>query len=284
MGCFLACFGVSKKRKRRKAAHKILAAGLRHGSYLPLDSSTAIAGLGSEENPSKAESEPKQKLKEQKSLKIRKKVRFNLNVQIYEPISTAYHILEGEEEEKMEKNGKETAERSLSTSRSVKGVGINAGSFNLNYRYQNCRDWYDEEDDIAFGDSDLDDDDEGEEDYDWESDIDNHGIIRDGISEKSCSGEAVEEKDNLSTIDNGHNSVLKPVENLSQWRAAKAKAAPDKQQSKENIALIQESQLPFTSKQSSAKAHCNHSRPLLQEIAVNSSFSSWLNTASTLSV
>ena len=221
------------------------------------------------------------KTKEQPISKIRKKVRFNLNVQTYEPILTSYHFLEDEEDEKMLRKDEETAEESLSTSR---------GSFNLNYRYQNCRDFYDEEDDIAFEDSDLYDEDynnkEDDDEYDGDIDIGSQRANRDGFSEEcnssSTSSEKkvscdkpLEEKDNISM-----HSVLKPVENLTQWRAAKAKTAPSKQERKENLPLVQKascSQSPIDLD----KPYRKQSKAPLQEIAVDSSLSSWLNSTST---
>ncbi|PON33815.1 FK506-binding nuclear-like protein [Parasponia andersonii] len=274
MGCFLACFGLSHKRKRRKPAHK------GYGGYEPLDSSVTIVRLSSAENPTstKAYSEPRHKPKEQPSSKIRKKVRFNPNVQTYEPISTSSHFLEDEEDEKLMRKCEERADESLSTSK---------GSFNLNYRYQNCRDFYDEDDDIAF-ESDLYDEDdyneeEDEDEYDGDIDIDSQRVSQDEFSKelnpssvssdkKVSSDKSVEKKDTSA------HSVLKPVENLTQWRAAKAKTASSKQPREENISLFQKSSCR-TSLLDSGKPY-----PLLQEIAVDSSLSSWLNPTSTYSV
>ncbi|PON94823.1 FK506-binding nuclear-like protein [Trema orientale] len=276
MGCFLACFGLSHKRKRRKPAHK------GHGGYEPLDSSVTIVRLSSAENPisTKAYSEPRHKHKEQPSSKIRKKVRFNPNVQTYEPISTSYHFLEDEEDEKLIRKGEEIADESLSTSK---------GSFNLNYRYQNCRDFYDEDDDIAF-ESDLyyDDDyneeeDEDEDEYDGDIDIDSQRVSQDEFS-KELNSYSVSSDKNVSSDksveekDTSAHSVLRPVENLTQWRAAKAKTASSKQPREENISLFQKSSCR-TSLLDSGKPY-----PLLQEIAVDSSLSSWLNPTSTYSV
>lgn len=231
------------------------------------------------------------KPKEQLSSKIRKKVSFNLNVQTYEPISTSYHFLKDEEDEKVEKKHEEIKEGSLSTSL------FGSGSSNLNYRYQNCRDFYDEEDDdIAFEDSDLDDYDidyidDNDDEYDGDSDIDSQRVSKDDMSsEKNVSSdEHAEEKARISDKSDYAHSVLKPVENLTQWRAAKAKAAtPSKQhQRKENNLLAQEFSVPFAPMPSSKpllveeRQPCNQSKPLLQEITVDSSLSSWLSSRNT---
>ncbi|KAF3457848.1 hypothetical protein FNV43_RR02508 [Rhamnella rubrinervis] len=267
MGCFLACFGFSKKRKRRIPAHRIVVGGQIKGSYEPLDSSSPIISLGKAENPTSADSEPRQKPKEQPKLKPRKKVSFNLNVQTYEPISNTYYLLEGEEEEQMGNNG-----------------GQESTAYS-NYRYQNCRDCYDEEDDIAFEDGDFDeeeddDDDDDDDEYDWESDIVGQRISQEGLSKQLC--KPVEENANINAMPlsvREVHSVLSPVENLSQWRAAKAKAAPQKHQRKENIGVLQEPSLPFKSNSNlNSSPLCNQSKPILQEIKVDASLSSWLNS------
>ncbi|KAF4350488.1 hypothetical protein F8388_003293 [Cannabis sativa] len=195
MGCFLACFGFSHKRKIRKPAHK------RYGSYKPLDSSsiTIVRLSSSHKNPiTVGDFEPRHKTKEQQqeqkpSSKIRKKVRFNLNVQTYEPVSTSYdNFLEKEEE------------------------------------------------------------------------------IHD-------------EKMEIFTTTSLH-SVLKPVENINQWREAKAKTAPLKQQRKENIQLFRQSSSSCLSQQQQKQPFDYQSKPLLQEIAVDSSLSSWLTSKTIQSV
>lgn len=208
----------------------------------------------------------RQKPKEQPKLKPRKKVSFNLNVQTYEPISNTFHLLEGEEEEQMGNN-----------------VGQESTGYS-NYRYQNCRDCYDEEDDIAFEDSDLDDegeeDDDDDDEYDWESDIVGQTISQEGFSKQLC--KPVEENANINAMPlsvREVHSVLSPVENLSQWRAAKAKSAPNKHQWMENIGVLQEPSLPFKSNSNlKSSSLCNKSNSLLQEIKVDASLSSWLNS------
>ncbi|KAK7820628.1 hypothetical protein CFP56_038648 [Quercus suber] len=74
-------------------------------------------------------------------------------------------------------------------------------------------------------------------------------------------------------------SVLNPIENLSQWKAVKAKTAPPKHQRKENIELKEEP-LKFISSKPILDplpfSNPSQSKPLMQEIAVDSSLSSWL--------
>ncbi|KAL4386325.1 hypothetical protein GQ457_09G022090 [Hibiscus cannabinus] len=78
MGCFLGCFGISTKRKRRKPANRILPgpADSRFVTYEPLDSSY-LQMMTSQKTPM---------LRRDRVLKSGKKVSFNLNVQTYEPI------------------------------------------------------------------------------------------------------------------------------------------------------------------------------------------------------
>ncbi|KAG8481007.1 hypothetical protein CXB51_025710 [Gossypium anomalum] len=103
MGCFLGCFGISTKRKRRKPANRILPgpADSKLVSYEPLDSSINV-DIPEDSIVSKAQLSNKPK--ERSSVKIRKKVSFNLNVQTYEPIpdeeTTTYQFLQSVEEKK----------------------------------------------------------------------------------------------------------------------------------------------------------------------------------------
>ncbi|XP_061992934.1 histone deacetylase HDT2 [Rosa rugosa] len=289
MGCFLACFGISKKRKRRRLSNRVAAAGgdSRRGSYVPLDSSSlAIIGLdGPKVSPNSAGSEQlRDKPKEATSFKVRKKVSFNLNVQTYEPISNDYDFVESEEEEEeVDNNGQEGSKGRSSTSASKRAstaLSSSIGLFPSNYRYQNVRDSYDsyeEEDYVADEESDLDDDDYyGDDDYcDGDSDMDDPRMSQEGFPKQSFSssinGELESCRWNLNAGDNipyAH-SVLSPIENLSQWKAAKAKIAAPKQQ-KENVPSIQEPRILYS------RSSCNQSKPLLQEIPVHASLSSWI--------
>ncbi|KAH7522029.1 hypothetical protein FEM48_Zijuj07G0094600 [Ziziphus jujuba var. spinosa] len=127
------------------------------------------------------------------------------------------------------------------------------------------------------------------------SDIDGQRTSQDGFSKQFCSS-SISSKNGISSdpvVDENANnamplsvrdihSVLSPVENLSQWRAAKAKSVPQKNQRKENIGVLQEPSepsVPFRSNSNfSSSPLCNQSKPLLQEIKVDASLSSWLNS------
>ncbi|TQE08385.1 hypothetical protein C1H46_006013 [Malus baccata] len=233
MGCFLACFGFSKKKKRRKPATKAAGGDHRRVSYVPLDSSVTIIGIDGAKECSKSEL-CRDKAKEQTRLKTRKKVSFNPNVQTYEPISTDYRSLESYEEEDLE----EKNVKSLSTSASKRdSTTLRLGLFPSNYS-------------------------------------------REGFSEELCSASRNGESEYPNARDYKYvHSVLSPVENLIQWKAAKAAkaktAAPQKHQ-KENIAIFQQPQMPYSS-----RSNVNRStKPLLQQIPVHASLSSWLNSQS----
>ncbi|KAK6914136.1 hypothetical protein RJ641_021457 [Dillenia turbinata] len=305
MGCFLACFGFSKTRKRRrKSTHKSLSGEKRHGSYIPLDS-IVTPKHEKQENPINIR---ENKCKEQSSgLKIKKKVSFNLNVEVYEPIpidtSTDYWL------ESDEKNEDETLkeEESLLLRERDANVG---GDYLTNHRYQNWRDSYDEED-IESVLSDLDDldyDEDGDDDINnenvndklfWEQNdyssmtgrdrvlLDDEEInssmplfaLADGKLEGCESKENAREKNSYVNV----HSVLKPVENLMQWKAAKARVMSTvKLQRKENAPIEEERKQVFgleTSFNSSAlqcRPNFSQSRPLMQEIAVDASLSNWL--------
>lgn len=222
--------------------------------------------------------------KPKEATKIRKKVSFNLNVQTYEPVLKDYEFVESEVEEEVDNNEQEVAKGRSSTSatkRASTALTSSLGLFPSNYRYQNVRDSYDsyeEEDNVADEDSDFDDDDYyGDDDYcDGDSsDIDDPRMSREGYPKQSFSssinGELESCRWSLNVGDNipyAH-SVLSPIENLSQWKAAKAKVVAPKQQ-KENVASFQEPKFLYS------RSSCNQSKPLLQQIPVHASFSSWV--------
>lgn len=240
------------------------------------------------------------KNREPLNYKIRKKVSFNLNVQSYEPIpkeESTDHFWETEEDEKKEEISKDTAKGSQSPSLSEgDSTETKMASFPSNYRYRNCIDSNEEEDE----ESDLDDDDDDlDEDDESGGDIDDMGISQEEFSEKfmslsvssnkrdSSTEFAQEKSENLKppgdmnkggfkSIGTNRNardrsqyvhSVLNPVENLSQWKAVKAKGMPPvKRLRKENVALEQQVEKPT---------------PQMQEIAVDASLSNWLFSSDT---
>ncbi|KAM7253159.1 hypothetical protein ACFE04_008836 [Oxalis oulophora] len=284
MGCFLGCFGLSTKGKRRRTVNKILPGdhAARYLRYKPLDSIYP-------DLPEDLESEIRNKAKQQLNKKVKKKVRFNLNVQAYEPIpkeETWQHSWESEEE-----SGKSNSKGSELPLLKLEDSTI--GSYPTNYRYQNVRNSYDEDEITYESDSDYDYYDDCEDDFDFEEDEVDDGQIgdqtmnpkellnkfdilpmeskkRDSLNtfaeiknqnrfpicsltneEKGLTGLNLPGQDKFQYV----NSVLNPIENLTQWKAVKAKAIQAARRAKkENIAL--------------------------QEVAVDSSLSNWLGSSS----
>ncbi|KAK7835714.1 protein jason [Quercus suber] len=68
--------------------------------------------------------------------------------------------------------------------------------------------------------------------------------------------------------------VLNPVENLTQWKAVKAKGASPLRPQKENFVSNQESEVSF-----SFKSKTNQSKKSSQEVAVDASLSNWLESS-----
>ncbi|KAL0671116.1 hypothetical protein Bca4012_033820 [Brassica carinata] len=128
--------------------------------------------------------------------KTRKRVRFNLNVQTFEPpLPSRYeNYCSGDDDEE--------AKGEIKSSRSV---------YPSNYRYHNCED----EDELGYGESDFEDEDYCTDDEnDYEDDADD------------------EEEDEDQDV----TPLLNPVENIAQWKAVKAKPVRVRQQlMKENV-------------------------------------------------
>ncbi|KAE8735984.1 Detected protein of unknown function [Hibiscus syriacus] len=285
MGCFLGCFGISTKRKRRKPANRILPgpAESRLVSYEPLDSYDSTKSQLS----GKAE---------RQSAKIRKKVSFNLNVQTYEPITdeetTTYQFLQSVEEEN-EKNGGEVGKGSLHFFSDGVLSSLKTSVYPYNYRYQNCSDTYDEEDEMIFEENDLEDDDGYFDDDDdvWVDDgkdVDDQFESLNMDSTKRDDSIQLDEKNQMSLCGSTDGnakirsqylySVLSPIENMTQWNEIKARAAiKPKQTRKDNVAVEEESQIPIGSNpRSNCSPKYNQSNPILQDIAVGASLSNWL--------
>lgn len=168
-------------------------------------------------------------------------MRFNLNVKAYEPIP------DDDEVESEEETGLRYEE------------DVIASSYPASYRYHNCR-YSDSEED---GDIDDDEDEDEEDDF---SSIQSDDVGSDN-DVKNQDQTSVEQRATESRSDVGRyvSSVLSPVENLSQWRAVKAKAAivqPKLQ--KENL-------IP-----SSAAPHSDSKRR--SDVAVDASLSNWLSS------
>ena len=167
--------------------------------------------------------------------KTRKRVRFDLNVQTFEPaLPSRYENYCSDDDEE----GKGEPSKSSSVDMSSSSV------YPPNYRYHNCVDSFEEEEDeLGYGESDLKDEDYYTDDEnDYEDDADDEE----------------EEEDN---DDKDVTPLLNPVENITQWKAVKAKPARVKELMKENVEVVTDDQ----------------AKPLLKEIIVNTSLSSWVS-------
>ncbi|XP_027120252.1 uncharacterized protein [Coffea arabica] len=311
MGCFLACFGFTKKRRRTKGRSKNASGDQSYGRYVPLDCDVTVK-LECDEMQKASATELRDKPKESSSAKIKKKVSFNLNVKTYEPLPndelSNCNLSEGEEKTMWEYNQEETAGASMKYFNYEDNLmASKIGSFPSNYRYQNCRDSYDEEDEMELEDSDLDDEDELDfdeddigESYDFRSQklcqasVEEEGkVTTDQLAEKGSNlmqpqvlqhQEHNKTESNQNARNRSHNvfSVLAPVENLTQWKEVKAKTRQQLKHQKENIVLEQEQHMPLCTKKSSEPLALNSSvdlnqfKPQSHEIAVDASLSNWL--------
>ncbi|KAH6813750.1 hypothetical protein C2S51_022768 [Perilla frutescens var. frutescens] len=247
----------------------------------------------------------------------RKRVTFNSNVTTYEhvPVHESIESLPGCAANEEEKQGDlKTSNHSPSISKDDDSVTSSVGSYPPNHRYHNARESDDEAEE--YGDSDLDDlDDEDEYDYsDDDEDVNarflGHEVWSESVltaSMESRTGnssppairqevespmvktqlpnEEVKEfrsKTNARDRSDYINSVLNPVENITQWKAAKSKGTSPLKPQKENSANFEAPRLSFSSEPtfgqapSSFKAKSHQSKNANQEIAVDASLSNWL--------
>ncbi|XP_031398463.1 uncharacterized protein LOC116209039 [Punica granatum] len=235
MGCFLACFGFSSKKKKRRKPPKTVLIGDKV-SYEPLDCYVCV-NLDVPENRSFADpSTPPPPSNKQLNVKIKKKVRFDLNVRAYEPIpivEISPHLSESDEEENKGKGGggETTDTKIVVAERDQIGSVGGAQCQPLNYRYQNCIDSYDEDDELVYQDSDFEDEIELDDEVDSLDDLDDENEI--GFDDSKREEQYI-------------HYVLTPVENIVQWKMMKAKEVPpSRQKLEENVE--RENGLPLSS-------------------------------------
>ncbi|KZV43589.1 transcription initiation factor TFIID subunit 7-like [Dorcoceras hygrometricum] len=276
MGCFLACFGFKPKKKGRKSRNISSSAEQNHGRYLPLDSDVCTK-FDTTEKHNALDSGIKEKAKEESRSRIKKKVRFNLNVVAYEPIHNEedinIYVSDNEEEETRWEFNTETT--------SLMGTLHYAQdpiSYPQNHRYHNCS--TDEIYEDVGGDYELDNDMSSDEDYkedksnDCENDEEKSGHNL-GLKNEEIKGIGSDlyAKDRKSK----HLlSVLSPVENLSQWKAVKARSAPLRPREKENVAL-DEYQQSTPSCRLKLEDQCLKSSKSPKVLRVDASLSNWLS-------
>ncbi|CAH8264600.1 unnamed protein product [Arabidopsis lyrata] len=240
MGCFMGCFGLSSNKKRRNSIRKILPRDQRICSYEPLLSSDPTDFSTLLDSPEKiSNSNLRGEVEEEKvTRKTRKRVRFDLNVQTYEPIllSNYENACSDDEEGIGERSNRSSVINKKPEDLSCRSV------YPSNYRYHNCVDSFADEDEMGYGESDLEDEDYYTDDEnDYEDDADDED-------------EEEEDKDQDVT------PLLNPVENLAQWKAVKARPVRVRRVMKENVEADMDDQ----------------EKPLLKEIILNTSLSNWL--------
>ncbi|XP_047313112.1 nuclear polyadenylated RNA-binding protein 3-like [Impatiens glandulifera] len=237
MGCFLACFGFSSRRKHQRSDHyKLISPDHSHGSYklLEYDSDKDIHD---QSNPSIPDSIISNEDMNRCDAALKKRVTFCSNVRTYETIQNEDCTSPVSEiGEKETDNGEEKGPSGMDSFISK----IN--TYPSNYRYQNLRDNWNEEDEEDMIDEETDemwddDDEDGIKEIN-EEDSDNELYPSHVESEDE---EEEEEKVETNDRNSRYNCpVLLPVENITQWRALKAKhkrSAKVTTESKENLQL-----------------------------------------------
>nr|GLL20798.1 uncharacterized protein LOC109186605 isoform X3 [Ipomoea trifida] len=247
MGCFTACFRRHSKHKRIINSHN----NNNNNNNAPSRNQCLQSLLHSHDDDDiikeaqtvdsiKPIAISKDEEEEELNRSSRKKVTFDLSVKAYEECSN----------QEEQKKGENEAEKSLT-------------SYPLNHRYQNCSTNGEEEEDL------------GLEDDGWVQEESSESLFSLSIeSRKSVSQPEMPDKEEVSSSplnpfqkdpktisglnQNGRESVLNPIENMSHWKTAKAKT-PLQQQGEEK----ENQNLDWKSKER-------------EIIAVDTSLSSWL--------
>ncbi|KAG5252316.1 MDIS1-interacting receptor kinase [Salix suchowensis] len=287
MACFLACFGSSKERKRRRHSkvqprvHVMVVHGIYRSVVKDCCPEKPIVSPVSDIRDDGSE--------EKLSLSTRKKVTFNSNVTTYDHVSVeeSTDFTLGKEDGGDKREGKEENSAQPSQSQSSSEDSSIASSLCSypppNHRYQNCRD---SDDELGCEESDIDESDEEEEE-------ENGGLDHDDVYEDD---EIAESRSRMAKLANEENdrdvmvsglsgnrnfrgrraAVLNPVENLSQWKIATERESDIDQEPR--ISFSSEpgfKELAFSFK---AKAGQCNKKPD-QEVAVDASLSNWLGSS-----
>ncbi|XP_021849200.1 uncharacterized protein [Spinacia oleracea] len=226
-----ACFGCPNKRKRPKTPSKFGSKNRRRiRGYEPLQSD-----IPKELNESTPLGSLREKQKDEPKARIRKKVRFNLEVVTYEPLISQED--EHDDYNRGEKGGKETDQATVA----VEGCLIytplsKTVSTESNYRYNSCYDGEDEydedEDECQITDDDDDEDEDEDEDYEDDDDDDDGCTIDPRIIYYNKVTDELRDCSSVPLVSSATNArlrshyivpVLNPIENLSQWKTVKTR-------------------------------------------------------------
>ncbi|KAG8389170.1 hypothetical protein BUALT_Bualt02G0201200 [Buddleja alternifolia] len=318
MGCFLGCFGGAKDRRRRKHRVNRSSPQRQRNRVQNVQQESLISAEKSitEIPPTNLALElgNKPEGEEKLSPSPRKRVTFNSNITTYEHVSVHESIDSLPEHTTYTENEKQenlkTSSQSHSISEDENSVISSVGSYPPNHRYHNARDSDDEAEE--YGDSDLDDmdDEDDEDDYD-DYDEDNIDVriagqevwsesveSRTGNPSSQAVDEEVESpmvknqpfneklnafgsKTNARDRSDYVNSVLNPVENITQWKAAKSKGMQSLKLQKENMtANFEPTRISLSSEPApfAFKSKSYLSKNENQEISVDASLSNWLGS------
>uniref|UniRef100_A0A7C9A3K3 Uncharacterized protein n=1 Tax=Opuntia streptacantha TaxID=393608 RepID=A0A7C9A3K3_OPUST len=299
MGCFSTCFGNSKRQRRsRRRSIKASPSLLDHLQKYESVEDFKVPHLIEEEkieNPIDSSPESNDEKREKANVSERKKVTFDLNVKVYEELPTEEEegTVNGDSGEINEEQRKEEAKKEESASDSSSSSLF---SYPPNHRYQNCRDSDDEFDELLSSDeSEFDDFTDAEDDYNEKVDSEvNHEIPVVGAQDQSSESLfslSIESRMQNAGTETGENkevnspmpiknqtlnaqldtskfvdSVLNPVENVTQWKVIKAKSKRavynENLEAKENLGEAQNSGFIVKKEE--------------REIGVDTSLSSWL--------
>ncbi|KAL3620564.1 hypothetical protein CASFOL_035476 [Castilleja foliolosa] len=231
MGCFLGCFAGDRDQRRRKQRIKRPNPQVQRNRVQNVQQeivTTAEEQTITKTPPNNLISELHVK-QEQLSPSPRKRVTFNSNVTTYEHVSITESIdsLQGDCNQNVETENqydlKTTSPSSHSPSDDDRSIVSSVGSYPPDHRYHNAR-YSDDE----YEDSDFDDDEDDDfDDSDYESDYDESFLASsmESRTDNQSEQEINEEVESCGCkSDYVNNSVLKPIENIAQWKAAKSKS------------------------------------------------------------
>ncbi|CAN6296605.1 unnamed protein product [Urochloa humidicola] len=306
MGCFLGCFGGAKERRRRRKRS-------------PAQSPNGRARAAPRVSPKKVDLdgeavsaaapllatllELRDSTDDMCLAVVKKKVTFDPNVTTYEPTTIPEEDGEGADAEDGGASGEKDWMLAPECAKSE--------AFPLNHRYNNCADSdndseYEDAEEEEYDEFEDEDEDEEEEDGLDECAIDDdeeeeHGLLGIGRSEKeACESlfllpiSKASKESGAQVVATGEApAVLNSVENLTQWKEAKPRAAAaPKSSDKENITLGQENRMDILNepavaakkkdeKPSLSDYSYTPSTPSKQEASVDASLSTWLGSLGT---
>ncbi|XP_073147185.1 uncharacterized protein [Henckelia pumila] len=315
MGCFLGCFGDAKDQKNKKQrTRRDSPKGQKRNQVEDARQQSTLVDQSILETPSTglvSELQIKPKEEEKLSPSPKKRVTFNSNITTHDHVSVFESTDSLPEcDISMQREKEKDLKASSPGSEDGNSVTSSVGSYPSNHRYHNTRDSDDEAED--YGDSedldDLDDfeDEEGfndcdEDDVDsvmncqdvWsesivissaESRVENHSAnsIDDEVeshmletSQPSEATEAFGPRFNARDRRDYVNSVLNPVENITQWKAIKSKGTSCfLKPQKENLISYSEHTCKHTSL--GVRTRSDELKKSNQEVAVDASLSNWL--------